>query len=62
MAAGVPVDWAYPGGSHAPPDSVLGVLVGGNAVIDLRLLGWGQSDSARATRKSCFPVMWIGSG
>src|SRR5262245_6437577 len=37
----------------------LGVLVGGNAVIDLRLLGWGKAIPLAPLEK-LFPVMWIG--
>ena len=37
----------------------LGVLVGGNAVLDLRLLGWGRAIPLAPLEK-LFPVMWIG--
>jgi len=37
----------------------LGVLVGGNAVVDLRLLGFGRAIPLASLEK-LFPVMWIG--
>jgi hypothetical protein len=37
----------------------LGVLVGGNAVIDLGLLGWGKAIPL-APLGRLYPVMWIG--
>ena len=37
----------------------LGVLVGGNAGLDLRLLGWGVAIPLAPLEK-LFPVMWIG--
>jgi hypothetical protein len=37
----------------------LGVLVGGNAVLDLRLLGFGKAIPL-APLERLFPIMWIG--
>src|SRR5262245_12868790 len=37
----------------------LGVLVGGNAVLDLRLLGWGKTIPLAPLEK-LFPLMWAG--
>ena len=53
-----PSIWAYPAVLTLHTLG-LGVLVGGNAVLDLRLLGWGKAIPLAPLEK-LFPVMWIG--
>jgi hypothetical protein len=53
-----PSIWAYPAVLTLHTLG-LGVLVGGNAVLDLRLLGWGRAIPLAPLEK-LFPVMWIG--
>jgi len=53
-----PSIWAYPAVLTLHTIG-LGVLVGGNAVLDLRLLGWGRAIPLAPLEK-LFPVMWIG--
>ena len=53
-----PSIWAYPAVLTLHTIG-LGVLVGGNAVLDLRLLGYGKA-IPRAPLEKLFPVMWIG--
>ena len=53
-----PSVWAYPAVLTLHTMG-LGVLVGGNAVLDLRLLGWGRAIPLAPLEK-LFPVMWIG--
>jgi hypothetical protein len=53
-----PSVWAYPAVLTLHTIG-LGVLVGGNAVIDLRLLGWGKAIPL-APLERLFPVMWAG--
>ena len=53
-----PSIWAYPAVLTLHTMG-LGVLVGCNAVLDLRLLGWGRAIPL-APLKKLFPVMWIG--
>jgi hypothetical protein len=53
-----PSSWAYPAVLTLHTIG-LGVLVGGNAVLDLRLLGWGKAIPLAPLEK-LFPVMWIG--
>jgi hypothetical protein len=53
-----PSMWAYPAVLTLHTLG-LGVLVGGNAVLDLRLLGWGRAIPLEPLEK-LFPVMWIG--
>jgi hypothetical protein len=50
--------WAYPAVLTLHTMG-LGVLVGGNAVLDLRLLGWGRGVPLAPLEK-LFPVMWTG--
>jgi hypothetical protein len=50
--------WAYPA-ILTLHTLGLGVLVGGNAVIDLRLLGWGKTIPLEPLEK-LFPIMWAG--
>jgi len=53
-----PSIWAYPAVLTLHTIG-LGVLVGGNAVLDLRLLGWGRAIPLAPLEK-LFPLMWIG--
>jgi len=53
-----PSIWAYPAVLTLHTLG-LGVLVGGNAVLDLRLLGWGTGIPL-APLERLFPVMWAG--
>ena len=53
-----PSIWAYPAVLTLHTLG-LGVLVGGNAVLDLRLLGWGRAIPLAPLQK-LFPLMWIG--
>ena len=53
-----PSMWAYPAVLTLHTLG-LGVLVGGNAVLDLRLLGWGRAIPLAPLEK-LFPVMRIG--
>ena len=53
-----PSIWAYPAVLTLHTLG-LGVLAGGNAVLDLRLLGWGRAIPLAPLEK-LFPVMWIG--
>jgi hypothetical protein len=53
-----PSIWAYPAVLTLHTLG-LGVLVGGNAVLDLRLLGWGRGVPLASLEK-LFPVMWVG--
>jgi hypothetical protein len=53
-----PSIWAYPAVLTLHTIG-LGVLVGGNAVLDLRLLGWGSAIPLAPLEK-LFPLMWIG--
>jgi hypothetical protein len=53
-----PSIWAYPAVLTLHTIG-LGVLVGGNAVLDLRLLGCARAIPLAALEK-LFPVMWIG--
>jgi hypothetical protein len=53
-----PSIWAYPAVLTLHTIG-LGVLVGGNAVLDLRLLGWGRAIPLAPLEK-LFPMMWIG--
>jgi len=53
-----PSIWAYPAVLTLHTVG-LGVLVGGSAVLDLRLLGWGSAIPLAPLEK-LFPVMWIG--
>lgn len=53
-----PSIWAYPAVLTLHTLG-LGVLVGGNAVLDLRLLGWGAAIPL-APLERLFPVMWTG--
>jgi hypothetical protein len=53
-----PSIWAYPAVLTLHTLG-LGVLVGGNAVLDLRLLGWSKAIPLAPLEK-LFPVMWIG--
>jgi len=53
-----PSIWAYPAVLTLHTIG-LGVLVGGNAVLDLRLLGWGRAIPL-APLERLFPVMWVG--
>ena len=50
--------WAYPA-ILTLHTLGLGVLVGGNALIDLRLLGWGKTIPLEPLEK-LFPIMWAG--
>ena len=53
-----PSIWAYPAVLTLHTLG-LGVLVGGNAVLDLRLLGWGKTIPLAPLEK-LFPLMWAG--
>jgi hypothetical protein len=53
-----PSIWAYPAVLTLHTVG-LGVLVGANAVLDLRLLGWGRQIPLAALER-LFPAMWIG--
>ena len=53
-----PSIWAYPAVLTLHTVG-LGVLVGGNAVLDLRLLGWGKTIPLAPLEK-LFPLMWAG--
>jgi len=53
-----PSIWAYPAVLTLHTIG-LGVLVGGNAVLDLRLLGWARAIPLAPLEK-LFPAMWIG--
>src|SRR5262245_63340722 len=53
-----PSIWAYPAVLTLHTVG-LGVLVGGNALLDLRLLGWGRAIPLAPLEK-LFPVMWTG--
>jgi hypothetical protein len=53
-----PSVWAYPA-ILTLHTLGLGVLVGGNAVLDLRLLGWGRAIPLEPLEK-LFPIMWAG--
>ncbi len=53
-----PSIWAYPA-ILTLHTLGLGVLVGGNAVLDLRLLGWGKAIPLEPLEK-LFPIMWAG--
>ncbi len=53
-----PSIWAYPAVLTLHTIG-LGVLVGGNAVLNLRLLGWGSAIPLAPLEK-LFPLMWIG--
>jgi hypothetical protein len=53
-----PSIWAYPAVLTLHTIG-LGVLVGGNAVLDLRLLGFGK-EIPLDTLERLFPAMWIG--
>jgi hypothetical protein len=53
-----PSVWAYPAVLTLHTLG-LGVLVGGNAVLDLRLLGWGRAIPLEPLEK-LFPIMWAG--
>jgi hypothetical protein len=53
-----PSIWAYPAVLTLHTIG-LGVLVGGNAVLDLRLLGWGKAIPLEPLAK-LFPMMWLG--
>jgi hypothetical protein len=53
-----PSIWAYPAVLTLHTLG-LGVLVGGSAVLDLRLLGWAKAIPLASLEK-LFPVMWIG--
>ena len=53
-----PSIWAYPAVLTLHTIG-LGVLVGGNAVVDLRLLGFGRAIPLGSLEK-LFPAMWIG--
>jgi hypothetical protein len=53
-----PSIWAYPAVLTLHTLG-LGVLVGGNAVLDLRLLGWGKTIPLEPLER-LFPIMWIG--
>jgi hypothetical protein len=53
-----PSIWAYPAVLTLHTLG-LGVLVGGNALLDLRLLGFGKAIPL-APLERLFPIMWIG--
>jgi hypothetical protein len=53
-----PSIWAYPAVLTLHTLG-LGVLVGGNAVLDLRLLGWGRAIPLEPLER-LFPIMWGG--
>jgi hypothetical protein len=53
-----PSIWAYPA-ILTLHTLGLGVLVGGNAVLDLRLLGWGKAIPLEPLER-LFPIMWAG--
>ena len=53
-----PSIWAYPAVLTLHTIG-LGVLVGGNAVLDLRLLGFGRAIPLGSLER-LFPAMWIG--
>ena len=53
-----PSIWAYPAVLTLHTIG-LGVLVGGNAVLDLRLLGWGKAIPLEPLER-LFPIMWGG--
>ena len=53
-----PSIWAYPAVLTLHTLG-LGVLVGGSAVLDLRLLGWGKAIPLEPLEK-LFPIMWAG--
>ena len=53
-----PSIWAYPAVLTLHTLG-LGVLVGGNAVLDLRLLGWGKGIPLEPLER-LFPIMWAG--
>jgi len=53
-----PSIWAYPAVLTLHTLG-LGVLVGGTAVLDLRVLGWGSAIPL-ASLERLFPAMWIG--
>jgi hypothetical protein len=53
-----PSIWAYPAVLTLHTLG-LGVLVGGNAVLDLRLLGFGRAIPLAALER-LFPIMWVG--
>jgi len=53
-----PSIWAYPAVLTLHTIG-LGVLVGGNAVLDFRLLGWGRGIPL-APLERLYPPMWIG--
>lgn len=53
-----PSIWAYPA-ILTLHTLGLGVLVGGSAVLDLRLLGWGKAIPLEPL-EGLFPIMWAG--